>query len=216
MLRHGILGLISNGNKTGYEIMTVFRDSLNHFWTAQTSQIYRELQTMEKAGWITQTRVSQTGKPDKNVFSITQEGHDELLRWLRDYHLPAGIRNPFLLKTFFMGELPVEENIAFFKAFRDASVFPDEGKKVSADADLYRQTVDNPEKAIYWKLTIEFGRMYEKMQREWCESCIQTLEEFQNMKLNQARALNDPGAGAVWVKTDPPSGGYHSKKVKEF
>ena len=46
MLKHGILGLISNGDKTGYEIMTVFRDSLNHFWTAQTSQIYRELQTM--------------------------------------------------------------------------------------------------------------------------------------------------------------------------
>ena len=61
MLKHGILGLINNSDKTGNEIMTVFRDSLNHFWTAQTSQIYRELQTMEKAGWITQTRVPQTG-----------------------------------------------------------------------------------------------------------------------------------------------------------
>ena len=48
MLKHGILGLLNYGDKTGYEIMTVFRDSLNHFWTAQTSQIYRELQTMEK------------------------------------------------------------------------------------------------------------------------------------------------------------------------
>ena len=52
MLKHGILGLLNYGDKTGYEIMTVFRDSLNHFWTAQTSQIYRELQTMEKNGWI--------------------------------------------------------------------------------------------------------------------------------------------------------------------
>ena len=25
---------------TGYEIMTVFRDSISHFWTAQKSQIY--------------------------------------------------------------------------------------------------------------------------------------------------------------------------------
>ena len=37
----------------------------------------------------------------------------ERLRWLRDDNLPAGFRNPFLMKTFFMGELPVEENIAF-------------------------------------------------------------------------------------------------------
>ena len=182
MLKHGILGLISNGDKTGYEIMTVFRDSLNHFWTAQTSQIYRELQTMEKAGWIRQTHVPQTGKPDKNVFSITPAGYDELLRWLRDNNIPAGFKNPFLMKTFFMGELPVEENIAFFKSFRDLSVFPDEGKQVSANADMYRQAISHPEKAIYWKLTIEFGRMYEKMQREWCEYCIRELEGIRRMR----------------------------------
>ena len=182
MLKHGILGLISNGDKTGYEIMTVFRDSLSHFWAAHTSQIYRELKTMEKAGWITQTHVSQTGRPDKNVFSITPAGHDELLRWLRGNNLPAGFKNPFLMKTFFMGELPVEENIAFFRAFRDASVFPDEGAQAAASVDMYRQAVDCPEKAVYWKLTIEFGRMYEKMQREWCEYCIRVLEELQRMK----------------------------------
>ncbi len=182
MLKHGILGLISNGSKTGYEIMTVFRDSLNHFWTAQTSQIYRELQTMEKAGWISQTHIEQTGKPDKNVFFITAAGHDELLRWLREDNLPAAVRNPFLMKTFFMGELPVEENIAFFRALRDASVFPDDGQQVSASADMYRQVVDRPEKALYWKLTIEFGRMYEKMQRAWCEYCIRELEALQDMK----------------------------------
>ena len=100
MLKHGILGLINYGEKTGYEIMTVFRDSLNHFWTAQTSQLYRELQAMEKVGWIRQTHVSQNGKPDKKVFSITPAGHDELLRWLRAQNLPAGFRNPFLMKTF--------------------------------------------------------------------------------------------------------------------
>ena len=187
MLKHGILGLISNGDKTGYEIMTVFRDSLKHFWTAQTSQIYRELRTMEKAGWITRHGVVQTGKPDRNVFSITPAGHEELLRWLRDNNLPSGIRNPFLMKTFFMGELPMEENIAFFRAFREASVFPDEGEQASAKAELYRQAVRHPEKAVYWKLTIEFGRMYEKMQREWCEYCIRELERLRCMKVAAAR-----------------------------
>ena len=181
MLRHGILGLISNGDKTGYEIMTVFRDSLNHFWTARTSQIYRELQTMEKAGWISQTHVAQAGKPDKNVFSITPAGHEELLKWLRQDNLPAGYRNPFRLKTFFMGELPVQENIEFFKAFQQEAVFPDEGKQVSASADMYQQAIRHPEKAVYWKLTIEFGRMYEKMQQEWCRYCIRELEKLQRM-----------------------------------
>ena len=195
MLRHGILGLINNGDKTGYEIMTVFRDSLSHFWTAHTSQIYRELRTMEQAGWISQTHVPQQGKPDKNVFSITPAGHEELLSWLRNDNIPAGFKNPFLMKTFFMGELPVEENIAFFEAFRDASVFPDGGERASKNVDLYKQAVAHPEKAIYWKLTIEFGRRYEEMQREWCDYCIRELEGFKRMLDSKERG-GTPAAAA--------------------
>ena len=176
MLKHGILGLLNYHEKTGYEIMTVFRDSLNHFWTAQTSQIYRELQTMEKAGWIKQRHVEQVGKPNKNVFSITDAGREELLRWLRADNLPRSVRDPFLMKTFFRGELPVEENIAYFKTIRDASVFPDDGKQAAAAADWYRQALEHPEKAIYWKLTIEYGRMFERMNHEWCDYCIRELE----------------------------------------
>ena len=137
---------------------------------------------MEKAGWISQNSVEQTGKPDKKVFSITQAGQEELLRWLREKNRPAGIRNPFLMKTFFMGELPAEENIAFFFTFREEAVFPDEGGQASAKAEWYQQAIKHPEKAVYWKLTIEFGRMYEKMQREWCEVCIRELEGLQRLR----------------------------------
>ena len=194
MLKHGILGLISNGDKTGYEIMLVFRDSLSHFWTAQTSQIYRELQTMEKAGWISQTHVTQTGRPDKNVFSITQAGRDELRRWLREDNLGVSLKNPIMMKAFFMGELPPNEGISFFKALLDAPVFPDEGKSASANADMYKLAVDNPEKAIWWKFTIEYGRMYERMQHEWCERCIRELEGLQRMRegIDPEKALREP------------------------
>jgi len=182
MLRHGILGLVNNGDKTGYEIMTVFRDSLSFFWMAQTSQIYRELQFMERTGWISRTHVPQVGKPDKNVYAITQAGLDELTRWLRDTSVPLRFNNPLMMKTFFMGELPVDENIAFFEALRDASVFPDAGEQASANADMYQQALEHPEKAIYWKLTIEYGRMYQKMQRAWCDQCIRELQELRRLQ----------------------------------
>jgi DNA-binding PadR family transcriptional regulator len=184
MLKHGILGLLNYGDKTGYEIMTVFRDSLNHFWTAQTSQIYRELQTMEKNGWISQRHVEQAGKPDKNIFSITEAGRAELLGWLRADNLPKSARDPFLMKTFFRGELPVEENIAYFRACGQERVFPDDGKQATAAAEMYRQAIQNPEKAVYWKLTIEFGRMFERMYRQWCQICVQELESLQQNQKN--------------------------------
>ena len=136
---------------------------------------------MEKAGWIRQQHVPQTGRPDKNVFSVTPAGQEELLRWLDADNLPASVRNPLLMKVFFMGERPVEENIAFFRSLREASVFPDGGKQASATADLYRQAVRHPEKAVYWKLTIEYGRLFEKMHREWCELCLRELEALQRL-----------------------------------
>ena len=55
---------------------------------------------------------------------------------------------------------------------------------------LLRSAVDHPEKAIYWKLTIEFGRMYEKVQREWCEYCIRELEGLRHSKSGQGNNGN--------------------------
>lgn len=82
MLKHGILGLLNYGDMTGYEIREIFNKSLNFFWQAQSSQIYRELRTLEKNGWITITTVEQSEKPNKNVCSITEDGRAELLSWL--------------------------------------------------------------------------------------------------------------------------------------
>ncbi len=48
MLKHGTLGLLNYGNMTGYEIREIFNKSLNFFWQAQSSQIYRELHTLEE------------------------------------------------------------------------------------------------------------------------------------------------------------------------
>ncbi len=81
MLKHGILGLLNYHPMTGYEIMLVFRDSLHFFWSVQTSQIYRELQTLETKGWVEKTPVSQQSKPDKNIYAITQEGRRTGLYW---------------------------------------------------------------------------------------------------------------------------------------
>ena len=177
MLRHGILGLIGYGDTTGYEMTRVFRDSLRHFWPVQTSQIYRELRTLEGEGWVRVTRVEQSGRPDKNVFSITPAGREELARWLRADNLPKYERSPLLLKTFFRGECSAEENLAYFRAIEaEASAFTDESDAVMGDVRAYADTVSDPAKALYWRMTAEFGLMYEEMVRAWCARCVQMIE----------------------------------------
>jgi transcriptional regulator, padR-like family len=181
MLKHGILGLLSYGDMTGYQIMTVFRDSLRHFWVAQTSQIYRELQGLEKNGWIAAVHVEQAGKPDKNVLSITAAGREELLRWLREDTNRSLVRNAMLMKTFFRGECDLDENIAYFKSLPEQEcLFTKESSVAEAVSDQYRDMLNLPEKALFWKFTIRFGVMYEEMLRAWCEECIRELEGFKH------------------------------------
>ena len=177
MLKHGILGLLSYHEMTGYEIMEVFRDSLNYFWNAQTSQIYRELQTLKKSGFVTDTVCPGRGG-EKKKFSITDTGREELIKWLRT--TPPGSPNlSLLMLTFFKGELSVNENIDFFRGLKMQA---EEASKTmdtpNSNAVKYSVLTGMPDKAIYWQMTVEYGKMYSRMLGEWAEKCLEMLSDI--------------------------------------
>ena len=70
---------------------------------------------LEKNGWIEKQAVEQNGKPNKNICSIPEEGRKELLRWLSEPDVDMEMCSPTLMKTFFMGELPISNRLSFFK-----------------------------------------------------------------------------------------------------
>ncbi len=178
MLKHGILGLLNYQDMTGYEINTVFRDSLCYFWNAQTSQIYRELQTLEQQGLVTKCYVAQQGKPDKNVYSVTGEGRTELLRWLSEEGPDISPRAPVLMKVFFMGERSRAENIRYFETLKSyCEMFLRSLAAVPEHIASYSDFLGDKEKALYWQMTVEYGLQNMKMHIQWAESCIRRLQE---------------------------------------
>ncbi len=177
MLKHGILGLLNYKEMTGYEIMETFRDSLNYFWDAKTSQIYRELQGLKQKEWVNKTVVPQNGKPDKNVYSITTAGQKELLRWLADDDLGLRIKTPILMKVFFLGERSVEENIHYFENVkRSCELFLKNLESVPQYIDTYGDMIRQKEKMLYWQMTVEYGQRSLQMQIEWAQDCMRRLE----------------------------------------
>jgi len=178
MLKHGILGLLNYQEMTGYEIMGIFRDSLNYFWDAKTSQIYRELQKLEQKDLVRKTVIPQNGKPDKNVYSITETGRTELLRWLADGDLGLRIKTPILMKVFFLGEKSAEENIQYFESVKErCEQFLKSLEPVPQYIDTYGDMIGQRDKELYWQMTVEYGRRNMKMQIEWAQDCIRRLEE---------------------------------------
>lgn len=181
MLKHGILGLLNYTAMTGYEIKEVFGNSLNYFWTAQTSQIYRELQVLQKNGWAESTLVYQVGKPDKKVFHITDKGKEELLRWLAYDESWLAMRTPLLMKVFFLGERSVDENLEFFIGFRQMiAAYLDGLKMATGNVEAYSAIIDAGQKALYWEMTLDFGKRSMQMHLEWADECIKKLEKIKD------------------------------------
>lgn len=177
MLKHGILGLLNYHEMTGYEIMEVFRDSLHYFWDAKTSQIYRELQGLEQKEWVSKTVVPQRGKPDKNVYSITEGGKTELLRWLADEDLGLRSKTPVLMKVFFLGERSAGENIDYFERIKErCERFLESLEPVPKYIEAYGDMIGREEQKLYWQMTVEYGRRIMRMQFEWAEDCIRRLK----------------------------------------
>lgn len=186
-LKHGLLGLLNYGQMTGYELDKTFKDSLFLFWQAQTSQIYRELNGMEKLGWLTSELIFQTDKPNKKLYSITDSGKQELKNWLAESSLENEFqtRSVFLMKLFFSAERDIEENIAMLKEYK-AKCLDELGDLEKADCSIeqykqkrYNQSAAENQDAIYWRLTARFGALRIKACHDFAEEAIKTLEDLQ-------------------------------------
>ena len=178
MLKHGILGLLSYYDRTGYEIMEVFKNSLSFMWNANTSQVYRELQNLKDSGFAQVKVIEQDGKPNKKVYSITEAGREELLQWAGDYENLKFPNFPILMKLFFGGMLPKEEAIAAIQKVKQ--VYCERGReleKLLSCLDSYKAETENRNYAMFWDMTADFGRGYARFVADWCDRCVEQIEK---------------------------------------
>jgi len=180
-LKHGLLGLLNYEPMTGYDLNKEFNGSLGYFWTAKASQIYRELDAMEKCGWLTSERVIQDEKPNKRVYSLTAQGKSEFMNWLSSLAPikgPRSMRNAFMMRVFFGGELRKEQTLELLRAIREIMHERlEQMQKVYDEIDsialIDERTAHN---AIYWKLTALSGEIINQAQLEWADKSIEILE----------------------------------------
>ncbi len=83
-LTHAILVSLSEQSGSGYELARRFDRSIGYLWSATHQQIYRTLRVMEKDGWVRATPVVQQGRPDKKIYTVSENGRAELSRWIGD------------------------------------------------------------------------------------------------------------------------------------
>jgi DNA-binding PadR family transcriptional regulator len=178
-LKHGLLGLLSLNSASGYDLSKLFSESLNYFWMANQSQIYRELDKMEKSGWVYSETIEQSARPNKRVYSITAAGTAELTSWLEDSGIEQLmiIRSPLLMKIFFAGRTDRADIILTLQSFRAEcerrrQIIVQEVEQIG----YYEESAKNP---AYWSYTTDYCIGYYGFLISWA---TETLERLISLK----------------------------------
>ena len=179
-LKHGLLGLLSYENMTGYELNKTFEQSLGFFWQAQMSQIYRELKVMEKCGWVTSSVVVQSEKPNKRIYEISPSGLDEFKKWLKDEPLSSRFnnRNTLIMRVFFSGSNDIDTNIKLLYEYKeDCENTLKDLEKADGIIEYNKKQKSAQRESFYWSAAAEFGKMHIAMSLDWADKIIDKLEK---------------------------------------
>ncbi|MDR2966886.1 MAG: PadR family transcriptional regulator [Methanobacteriaceae archaeon] len=179
-LKHGLLGFLDlSGSMTGYDLNKIFMSLFKYIWPAQRSQIYHELKSMEKLGWVSSNIIFQTGKPNKKEYTITEEGKAELKKWLVEYDMQDQLRvkSIFLMKIFFSGKNQINENIKLIQSFKKECIDVLEILKIGDGTIDYSSGIGFAKNKIYKDIVYDFEEDYLKMCVRWADKTIEKLEK---------------------------------------
>jgi len=178
-LPHGLLGLLDYESRTGYELTKIFEASLNFFWHAQSSQIYRELNRMEDKGWVTSQSIIQDKRPNKRIYSITDDGRKAFVKWLcENAPLFENPHEPMLMRVFFGANAP-KVTLGLLKNCRDMCLDSLENQFANTQTSIDAYNLDNHTNetdSLYWQMAKDFGVAYAKAVATWAQECIDKLE----------------------------------------
>ena len=176
-LKHAILGFLSYTPLSGYHLKKAFDNSVQHFWPANQSQIYRTLAELEREGFVEKEVVEREERLDMKIYSITTGGRAELHQWLAAPLPERDEREPFLIQLFFGGNLSDDELLNLMR-----HKLHETEQRLAVYEAVYTSNVNAPkkvsdERAVFlsW-LTLEVGYQNNQSIAEWLRSAIDRIE----------------------------------------
>ncbi|MFD4561936.1 helix-turn-helix transcriptional regulator [Streptomyces sp. NPDC058469] len=98
-MRHHLLALLAKRSAYGYELKQELEQTFGAaFPEPNIGQIYVTLGRLEKNGLVRSEEITQSGRPDKRVYEITEAGTADLARWIVSPTEGSRVRDEFFMK----------------------------------------------------------------------------------------------------------------------
>ena len=155
-----VLGMLSLGPRSGYDIKAMVDRSTRFFWAASYGQIYPELRKLEEEGLI-EGEDAPSGGRSRRVFRLTDAGRKALEEWLLGPETTIEYRDESLLRLFFADALPREQALGLLEARkRGHEQYLDVLRAIDARPGNDPDFVD---------LVLRWGIDFNQWGADWCE-----------------------------------------------
>jgi PadR family transcriptional regulator, regulatory protein AphA len=167
-----VLGLLTRGPKSGYDLKKAIETSVGYFWAPAKSQIYAVLPRLVEAGYATSKKVAQSHRPDKQVYRITALGREVFQKWIDETPTPPEPNRNLLLLKLYFGDLSSPERLAEHVRERRAAA-----RKLKAELKAFDDAhCADPELDFHANLTRRYGHAVVDGIIRWADETERELE----------------------------------------
>ena len=156
-----ILGLLSERERSGYDLLKRAEGSVAHMWAPAKSQLYAVLPRLVDAGLASRRTVRQSTRPDKQVYRLTRAGREAVREWLEE--VPPKSWDELMLKVFF-AELCSREAL-----LRQLDDYAEVQRDFLAEYEAITPATR------YGALTLEYGLELMPVRLQWIEKAKREL-----------------------------------------
>lgn len=193
-ITYGVLGLLALwGPLSGYDLKHLFDHMLAPMWGAAQSQIYKELRRMQSLGWVDMQREEQESRPDRKIYSITEQGQAALRQWQAQPPDVFQLRDELLLKVLYGAYASPDDLAQHLRssivnhemrllAYRQNALFTP-----TREAFQRRNQRPNPYAAEsqedpYFQLVARFAVAFEQTYVHWLYEALDVIEQVHRQK----------------------------------
>lgn len=168
-----LLGLLSLGPQTGYDLRKTAEATLGAFWHEGFAQVYASLDYFEAQG-LARVAEAEPGPRRRRVYALTPEGDRVFQDWLeRPVEAHDLRRHELLVKVFFGRRLAPDVLGGHLAAYEAAQGAWRRGLEALA-ARLGDENIGNPDLA-FWLATVEHGACLGRALEAWSQRTAAAL-----------------------------------------
>ena len=170
---YAVLGLISFGEASGYDLKRFADKSIGYFfWSPASSQIYAELRRLNSLGYVREREVAQERRPDKRLYRITVDGEQALRRWVESAEVTPDVRKSLLLLKLFFGKLTAPDRlVAQLKEHRRQI------QENLAEFEEIERRIADSEEHFFPYMTLKSGIAHTHASLQWLDYVVEELNK---------------------------------------